>query len=160
REQAERNIHATTVSISSSLGIGADEFRESINKNIDRVLMNGNVFFDIIFPSTTGTLMALGLMPVFIFLFLYYRNKLYNFLMMIWPDKKKASIQHVIEDIAHVTKRYMSGVFTVVLILCFLNTAGLMIIGVKFALFLGIISALFSIIPYFGIWIGAIFPLA
>jgi len=52
----------------------------------------------------------------------------------------------------------MSGVFIVVVILSILNTAGLSIVGIKYAATFGIISALFNFIPYFGNWIGAFFP--
>jgi predicted PurR-regulated permease PerM len=54
----------------------------------------------------------------------------------------------------------MNGVVIVVAILMILNTLGLYIIGVKFALLLGILWGLCNFIPYFGVLIGATFPLA
>jgi len=61
-------------------------------------------------------------------------------------------------QVSTVIQRYISGVFTVVFILCILNSLGLYIIGVKYAIIFGVISALFNIIPYFGTWIGASIP--
>jgi predicted PurR-regulated permease PerM len=52
----------------------------------------------------------------------------------------------------------MGGATVVVLILSVLNSLGLYIIGLKFAILFGVISALFNYIPYFGTWIGAFFP--
>jgi predicted PurR-regulated permease PerM len=46
----------------------------------------------------------------------------------------------------------------VVLILCFFNSIGLFIIGIKYPLLLGVVSALFSFIPYFGNFIGGLIP--
>jgi predicted PurR-regulated permease PerM len=53
----------------------------------------------------------------------------------------------------------MLGVTTVVLILCIFNSVGLLIIGIKYPVLLGVISALFSFIPYFGNFIGGLVPL-
>jgi predicted PurR-regulated permease PerM len=159
RDHAQRNIHAITESISSSVGLSTAEFRTWANAQLHDLSENGNLFLDIIFPSTVGTLMALALVPVYIFLFLYYRNKLYNFLSMIWPAQKRRWLHHTIEEVSLVTRRYMSGVFTVVAILCVMNSVGLYLLGVKFALLLGITAALCNFVPYFGVWIGAIFPL-
>ena len=53
----------------------------------------------------------------------------------------------------------MGGVVLVVLILTVLNSAGFLIIGLEYALLLGVVSALFNFIPYFGTLIGGAVPL-
>lgn len=160
RHQAEHNVNRITESISSTIGVSTTEFKDWINAQLNSLSENSDLLFNTIFPSTATTLMAIGLMPVYIFLLLYYRNKLVDFIMMIWPEERKASVRKVIYEISYVTKHYMGGVFTVVLILCFINSLGLLIVGVRFAILLGIISAICNFIPYFGTLIGALFPLA
>ena len=54
--------------------------------------------------------------------------------------------------------RYMLGVTTVVFILCVFNSAGYLIIGLKYPFLMGVVSAAFSFIPYFGNFIGGAFP--
>lgn len=159
-EKAQRNIDAVTETISSQIGVSTHEFKDWANARLAGISENSDLFMDYIFPSTAGTMMALAILPVYIFLFLYYRNKFYNFLIMIWPAKKKSRMHHTIEEVSQVTRRYMGGVFTVVLILCVINSLGLYLIGIQFALLLGIVSALCNFVPYFGVWIGAVFPLS
>jgi predicted PurR-regulated permease PerM len=53
----------------------------------------------------------------------------------------------------------MGGVLMVVFILFFLNSFGLFVVGVKYPITLGVISALFNIIPYFGTLLGGTVPL-
>ena len=65
----------------------------------------------------------------------------------------------VLEQISSITQKYVGGVVTVVLILCVLNSIGLLIIGVKYALMFGILSALMNLIPYFGTLVGGAIPL-
>ena len=160
KEQAEANVDRISHFVSSLFGMSASEMKTWLNEQLSAAFENHSVLTDTILPSTTGTIMAIGLIPVYVFLLLYYRDKLYDFFMMVYPEKKHAKASEVIHEISEVTRRYMGGVFTVVLILCVINTVGLLIIGLKFALLLGILSAVCNFIPYFGTLIGALFPLA
>jgi predicted PurR-regulated permease PerM len=92
------------------------------------------------------------------FYMLNFREQFRRFVIKVSPKKKKDDTETIMKDISIVIQRYISGVFTVVLILCFLNSLGLYIIGLKYAIIFGVISALFNLIPYFGTWIGAFFP--
>ena len=107
-----------------------------------------------IFAATTGTIFALFMQPVYVFLFLYYRTKFaYFYLKIVGRDNRPIAVA-ALREIASVVTRYMLGVTMVVLILCFFNSAGLLLIGIKYPLLLGVIMALFSFIPYFGNIIG------
>lgn len=160
KAHAKDNIAQITAPISSNIGVSPDEFRAWMNEQINVFFAEDGAFFSTIFPSTTGTLIAIALMPSYIYLFLYYRDKFYEFILMVVPADKKEKVTHVIAQITQVTKRYMNGVCIVVAILIICNTLGLFFIGVKFALLLGIVWGLCNFIPYFGVLIGATFPLA
>lgn len=159
KTHAQQNVESMAQSISKRIGVSTDEFKTWVNNHINNVGEN-QFFVNTIIPTTTTTVMAIGLMPVYIFLMLYYRDKFYKFLMMIFPERSHDKAVRVITEISHVTKHYMRGAFVVVLILCVLNSVGLLIVGVKFAVLMGIISAICNFIPYFGTLIGALFPLA
>src|SRR5690606_24033922 len=116
-------------------------------------------FLTQIFNATTGTLVALGVQPVYIFFMLYYRHHFRQFLFQVVNEKDHGVLVKILQEITSVTKNYVTGIFIVVLILCVLNSIGLFIIGVQYALFLGIIAALFNFIPYFGTLIGGAVPL-
>jgi predicted PurR-regulated permease PerM len=111
-----------------------------------------------IFSATTGTIFVILMQPVFVFLFLYYRTKFAYFILKVVGRQNRLIAVGVLREIASVVTRYMLGVATVVLILCFFNAIGLLLIGIKYPLLLGVISALFSFIPYFGNFIGGSIP--
>ncbi|MFW6224358.1 MAG: AI-2E family transporter, partial [Bacteroidota bacterium] len=73
------------------------------------------------------------------------------------PSRKRETIT-ILREISKVAARYMGGVLIVVLILCIINSLGLWIIGMKYAIPLGIISAIFNFIPYFGTILGGLVP--
>lgn len=119
--------------------------------------LSGNALASVLL-ATTSTVTKFGLMPVYTFLMLYYRNKFEIFLLRIMPSQKHGKVKTMIDEISHVTKHYMGGVVIVILILCVINAAGLYFIGVEYALLLGIVSAFINFIPYFGTLIGGAVP--
>ncbi len=118
----------------------------------------GSNVFNKAFTATTGTLFRLGILPVFIFMFLYYRTKFAWFIMKIVPREKQMLTLNVLREASKVASRYMGGIFTVVFVLCIINSLGLYLVGIRYAITLGVIAAIFNFIPYFGTIIGYSVP--
>lgn len=156
--KAHHNIDQLGAFIESNFGYTVESQNLMIHDSINNLFNVSSNFSKSLFKGTTNTAFTLGLMPVFMFYMLYYREKFRKFILMAVPAEREEDTKEVIRRIGHVTPRYVGGVFTVVLILCVLNSFGLWIVGVKYAILFGIISAFFNLIPYFGTWIGASVP--
>ncbi|MBE9491268.1 MAG: AI-2E family transporter [Bacteroidetes bacterium] len=159
RAQAHANIDEMAAFIERNFDVSIQEQKQLIKDGITNLFRGGSDFSKSFFSATTSTIFQLGILPVFIFYLLYYREKLFDFIMMITPKKRIKVIDKIIKEISYVTPRYIGGIFTVVIILAILNSIGLYIVGLEYALLFGIISAIFNFIPYFGNWIGASIPL-
>lgn len=159
KEQAFANIETINEAIKDKTGLDANLNKEFLKERLSALLQTGNDFLKTAFSATTGTLAKFALLPVYVFFLLYYRNKFMVFVLKMIPESKHEKTIKIINDVSLVTKKYMGGIFIVVLILCFVNSIGLLIVGVKYAILLGIISALFNFIPYFGTLIGGAVPL-
>lgn len=157
--QALANVDTLEKWITETFGVSSLEQHEWVRERLSEFFESGAKFFGDAFTATTSTIAKIGLMPVYVFFMLYYRNKFKEFILQLVPNEKHQKTEKILSDVSFVTERYMSGVFVVVLILCILNSIGLMIVGLKYAILLGIISALFNFIPYFGTLIGGIVPL-
>ena len=150
REMTVDNIESLQKYLETNFGIPGERLKNFLIENI----------FDLgsrsekIFAATTGTIFAIFMQPVYVFLFLYYRTKFAYFYLKIVGYENRPIAIAALREIAGVVTRYMLGVTMVVLILCFFNSAGLLLIGIKYPLLLGVIMALFSFIPYFGNIIG------
>jgi predicted PurR-regulated permease PerM len=150
REMTVSHIESLQKSLETNFGIPSERLKRFLINNI----------FDLgnrsekIFAATTGTVFAIFMQPVYVFLFLYYRTKFAYFYLKIVGRENRPIAVLALREIAGVVTRYMLGVTIVVVILCFFDTAGLLVIGVKYPLLLGVIMALFSFIPYFGNIIG------
>lgn len=157
--QAVKNIDTIFDQLNSQFGLVSDDDQSSLKFTISEFFQNSTDNLDKILTATAQTVFTVFIMPVYIFFLLYYRNKYRDFALMLLPEKGHQKTDEIIKEISVVVKKYMGGVFFVVLILCILNSVGLYIVGVKYWLLLGLIAAIFNFIPYFGTIIGFSFPL-
>ncbi len=101
-------------------------------------------------------LVVLVLAPVYIFLLLLYKDHIKNFLYRLVPDKKQEQLGDILQNIKHVIQRYLIGLLFEMGIVATLMTVGLMIVGAKYALLLGLIAAILNLIPYIGVTFAAL----
>jgi predicted PurR-regulated permease PerM len=153
------NIFDLHVFIEKITGFSAIKQKMYLSEGISGLLESGSPSIPKIFSATTGTVVRTALMPVFVFFMLYYRDKAYNFIMMITKKDSQETVKTILQQVSEVTKQYVGGVFLVILILCFLNSFGLYVIGIEYPIFFGIVSAFCCAIPYFGTIIGFFFPM-
>lgn len=106
--------------------------------------------------TTSNAISTLVQIPIYIFLFLIYRDKFRNFFMELLPGHSAMAWK---KDVERVIQGYVSGLMLVTLIIATLNSIGLLIVGIEHAIFFGILSGILTIIPYIGIIIGAAFPI-
>ncbi|MFZ2905087.1 MAG: AI-2E family transporter [Cyclobacteriaceae bacterium] len=105
--------------------------------------------------STTNTLSLLIQIPIYIFLFLIYRDRFKAFFISLIPKNFESTWK---KDIESVLQGYISGLLIVTVIIAALNTTGLFLLGIEHAIFFGMLSGILTIIPYVGIFIGATLP--
>lgn len=110
------------------------------------------------FSILTGVLALLVMMPTLIFMFLYYRDNLKEFLKRLVRPEDKPDVEDVTQEVPEVIINYVKGVGMRSGIEAVLNTIGLTIIGVPYSFVLGPLTAIFTIVPYVGTLFGAILP--
>nr|WKN35120.1 AI-2E family transporter [Tunicatimonas sp. TK19036] len=159
RQKALRNVRNLENYIASEYGVTVERQDRWLRDGISTFFTSGGQLFQALFSTTASTVAKIGVMPVYVFFLLYYRNKFREFLMRVTPVHGHRKMSKILREISHITKYYMGGISLVVLILCVLNSIGLLIVGIQYAILLGIISAVMNFIPYFGTLIGGAFPL-
>jgi predicted PurR-regulated permease PerM len=110
--------------------------------------------------SAIGSFSSLILIPLFMFFFLLYRDHLVQVLVSIYSDNDPMLVTQKIVGLRKVVLNYISGVGKVMVILAILNITAYSFIGIKHAIFFGIIGAILNIIPYVGPLIGALLPMS
>lgn len=142
--------------IDNTFGISPEKQLTWVNQRITQTLENSGSIINSALRGTAGTLAVIAPLPIYIFFFIFYKEKFKTFLFKVNDDDQQYRVRTVVEQIKEVVQNYLSGVLTVIVILAFLNTIGLSILGIKYAIFLGVLAAVLNIIPYIGILIGNI----
>jgi len=137
--------------------------RESINTQLENI---GKSAFDksgAIIGSTVVTITELIivwlLIPVYVYLFLYYQTLLITFIERVSEKKNQGTISDVLVEGKKMIQSYLIGLLLEILIMSVLNSAGLMILGIEYAILLGIIGALLNVIPYIGGVVSTALPM-
>jgi len=145
--------------IGHKTGLSGEEQLNYIRKAASSLLGVAQSFAATLVAATTGTLVFIGILLILIFLFLYYRRRIRNFLLHIVPEEEHINTNKIVEEISKVTQKYLLGVFTVMGILSVLNSLVFLMIGVPHAVFFGVMASILNIIPYLGVWIGTALPI-
>ena len=159
KEQADQKTSTLMNFIESNVGLEASTIKDGLNQIVDKLFSSLKSKAGQIFTATTTTIFQIVILPVFTFFILFYRTKTAHFIFRLAGQKNKFKALQILREISKVTTKYMSGVFIVIFILAILNSAGLYIIGVEYALIFGILSALLNLIPYFGTLLGGFIPI-
>lgn len=90
------------------------------------------------------------LVPVYVFLILFYEPILLEFLRRILGVNNKTQVNEIITQTKTLIQRYIVGLLFEAAIVASLYSIGLLIIRIDYAIILGCIAALLNIIPYIG----------
>jgi len=102
--------------------------------------------------------MVLFLVFIFIYTFfiLFYRKILISFLLKAFGNESEVLVFDVAEQIQYIMKKYISGLFLEMITVCAIVFGLLSLLGVKYAFLLALITCLFNLIPYVGIFSAAL----
>lgn len=109
--------------------------------------------------SVMGTLATVFLLPVYAFLLLYYKTLILNFLFEIFAKEKEADVRDVLMKVRGAIQSYMYGLLIEGAIVATLNTVALFILGVPYAILMGILGAILNVLPFFGGVLAALLPI-
>lgn len=99
------------------------------------------------------------LVPIYTFLMLLYRTLFIKFLTKLIPKKGHNTLREIINEIKTVVRSYITGLMIEMVIIAVVISSGLMLAGVDYAIFLGVLTAILNLIPYIGIAISGVLSL-
>ena len=114
-------------------------------------LGNGKEMIGITLHSFSDTVLNLILIPIYTFLILLYRNHFIVFLTKLFKKEDHLKLREILTQIKISVKSYIVGLILEMIFVSVLTTIGLLFIGIKYAILLGIITGILNMIPYIGI---------
>jgi len=104
-------------------------------------------------------LVVLFLLPVYIFLILFYQPLLLEFIHRLFGEGNNIQVSEIVSQIKSVIQRYLFGLIIEAVIVAILDTAALLILGIEYALIIGILGSLLNMIPYLGGLVAVAMPM-
>jgi predicted PurR-regulated permease PerM len=160
--QAKLMDAATEISIfiTERFNISNEKQLEFIRKTIDN---SGSEAFSLLRNtaySISESFFILLIIPVFSALILYNRQLLSSALYDLFPAERKNTIHEILVETIHAYYNFIKGMLLVYLIVGILNSIGLLIVGVPHPFLFGFIASILTFIPYVGIMISSLLPIA
>lgn len=154
--QAIADLQQTIETIGFSKAEQADIMSKLSNQSGENFLtiVRGTV------SASAFSIVLLVLIPVYAILILYYRQYWMKILGRLFPSEKNESLREMMTLTIKAYYNFIKGMALVYIIVGSLNSVGLLLLGVSHAILFGFIASILTFIPYVGIIVGSLLPIA
>lgn len=137
--------------ISKTFHVNTKNQEAYLSNSAEKALATGATLVGSTLLTISSSLLFLAFTLLFTFFILNYRRLLFTFLSTVFAEKHKTKVTEIVNEIQRIIKKYITGLFLQMLIVSTLMIITLSLLGVKYAILLGLIAGIFNIIPYLGI---------
>jgi predicted PurR-regulated permease PerM len=109
--------------------------------------------------SVGSAVAVLFIIPVYIFVILYYQPLLLEFIRRLFTGNHQTEVTEIVSQTKTVVQRYLLGLIIEAAIIATLDASALLILGIDYAILLGIIAAFLNMIPYIGGIVAVALPM-
>ena len=156
KKNVQLHLNSLSAWINSKWGISTERQVQLINEQNDKLFTFASGMLGGAASSVTGTLIFFGLLPIYIYLLLFYKNLLIRFVFIWFPHKSQPKVKEVIHETEIIIKSYLIGLLIQITYITILLGGILLVIGIKHAILIGAIFAILNLIPYVGALVGNI----
>ncbi|MDR6940493.1 AI-2E family transporter [Mucilaginibacter pocheonensis] len=100
--------------------------------------------------SVLGVFGLIFVIPVYVFLTLFYKTLILNFLFEVFSEENSKQVAEVLKETKMAIQSYLQGLLIEMIIVAILNSTALMLLGVKYGILIGVIGAILNLLPYIG----------
>ncbi|SHL47025.1 AI-2E family transporter [Flavobacterium chilense] len=119
-------------------------------------VQNGKATIGSAIISITDLLLDCTLIPIYTFLFLLYKDHFILFLAKLINKEDHPALKDILSQIKVSINNYILGLIFEMIVVSILTSLGLLIIGIKYFILLGLITGILNMVPYIGILIAGI----
>ncbi len=134
--------------IHTTVGIPVEQQRKMVNP--DDITSQAGAKLAALANSAMAAVGTALLVLIYIFLFIYYRDHLRNFVLKFVPADDMERARRVMLSCSSVAQQYISGLGMMIGVLWIMYGIGFSIVGVKHALFFALLCGLLEMMPYVG----------
>lgn len=144
----------TSIFSSYYLNLNVDLLIDQIPQDIGETIQDalGGVASGIgkVISTLTGLILAIVTVPFILFYLLKDGEKLPQYILSLLPPRMRADTAHVMREADKQISAYIQGQILVAICIGFMVFIGFLIIGMDYALLLGVLAMITSVVPYLG----------
>lgn len=152
KKQLEQSIIDIKDWINFAFHIDAQEQTVYVTDTTRKIVSSGTE----VITTTFGAISSLAIFYIFIIIFtffiLFYRRLLYRFILSVFSGDDEYIVKDIVINIQKILRHYILGLLIEMLVVAAVSCTVFWMIGIKYAVLLGLLVGLFNIIPYLGIF--------
>jgi len=138
--------------IQANFNISRGKQLTAVNSATSKVIASDTAVVGTTLLSLSSILLFLIFTFIYTFFFLLYRKLILKFLESVFLEENKKNVHDIVEQVQFIIRKYIIGILIEMAIVATGVSVVLSILGVKYAILLGLITGVFNIIPYVGIF--------
>ena len=152
KEQVVTSLHKFQQWISSEFHVNIEKQMDYVNSTVTKIERASPTVIGATVVSLSSVLLFLVFIIFDTFFLLFYRRRLLRFLVEVFREANADTVYDIVASVQFIIRKYLVGLLlemsTVAVVCC----SVFLLIGIKYAILLGLITALFNLIPYIGIF--------
>ena len=152
RGQVNQSVNDLSQWVQQAFHIDASKEMTYVHTTTTKIMASGTSILGQTFGAISSLMLFYAFIIIFTFFFLLYRRQLFNFMVWVFTDDFAAVVADVAENIQSILRQYILGLLLEMCVVAAVACTAFWFIGIKYAVLLGIIIALFNLIPYIGIF--------
>ncbi len=152
KEQLGNSVDTAQEWISKRFHINEVKQLNYVHTATGKLLDSGTVMIGATLISLSSMLLFLVFTFIYTFLFLVYRTLIMKFLVAVFLEENAGVVHDIVEQVQYIIRKYIVGLLLEMTIVAVVVSVSFTIMGIKYAALLGIITGLFNLVPYIGIF--------
>ncbi len=149
-EKFHQLADAIVVWVTNNLSISSTKIDQIITQKRNDILNESSSFIAHTLINTGSSLAVLALIPVYIFMILFYQSHLIAFIHKLFRANEYSEVDEVLTATKKIIQSYLIGLLLEALIIATLDSTALLILGIEYAILFGVMGALINVIPFVG----------
>ena len=138
--------------ISATLHINLNKQMSYLNTASSRLLNSGTGMIGSTLLTVSGMVFFILFTFLYSIFFLLYRRLIMKFFIAAFRNSNKTLVQGIMEQGQIIIRKYILGLFIEMAVVSLVLCTAFSILGIRYAILLGLLGGLFNLIPYIGIF--------
>jgi predicted PurR-regulated permease PerM len=150
KENVSNSIGKIQQYLSQTAGVSPEEQKKMMEQQKSSGGGQSAKVMSTVMGAIGGFLVDMILVFVYIFLLLFFRTHLKNFILKLVNPDQQQNARKIMTGVSNVTGKYLRGLGMMIALLWVMYGIGFSIVGVKNAIFFAILCGVLEIIPFIG----------